>query len=108
MRIGVGICILTGFSDICQSLILKKGRKLSEIMKQIHVPKLNYSNIEWIDSDDPKYKSRSREAYPYCENCKKITKKMRQNQRHIPTKMLMVIYTCTENAYGNLHMYCYR
>ena len=67
-------------------------------MKQIHIPKLNYSNIEWIDSDDPKYKSRSRKAYPYCENCKK-------NHPENETEPKAYIY---ENAYGNLHLHCHR
>ena len=31
-------------------------RRISETMKQIEIPTLRYSNIVWIDSDNPKYK----------------------------------------------------
>ena len=65
-------------------------------MNLIEIPKHVLANIEWIDSDDPKYKSRSREAYPYCENCDK-------NHPQDETEPKAYIY---ENATGNLYLHC--
>lgn len=65
-------------------------------MKQREIPELRYAEIVWIDSDDSKYKSRSREAYPYCTECKK---------NHPETEPMAYVY---ENAYGNLYVHCHR
>ena len=67
-------------------------------MNLTEIPKHVLANIEWIDSDDPKYKSRSREAYPYCENCDK-------NHPQDETEPKAYIY---ENATGNLYLHCPR
>ena len=65
-------------------------------MKEVHIPNFNYSNIQWIESDKPKYKKRSRDAYPYCVNCKK---------NHPEKAPKTYVY---ENAMGGLHYHCHR
>ena len=65
-------------------------------MKIIQIPKLHYPSIQWIDSDDPKYEKRSREAYPYCTNCKK---------NHPNKAPQAYVY---ENAIGGLYYHCHR
>ena len=65
-------------------------------MKQIEIPTFRYSNIVWIDSDNPKYKQRSHEAYPYCTDCKK---------NHPDAEPQAYVY---ENEYGNLYVHCHR
>ena len=64
-------------------------------MDIIEIPKHVLANIEWINSDDPKYTSRSREAYPYCE----------KNHPQDETEPMTYIY---ENADGHLYLYCHR
>ena len=66
-------------------------------MNLIEIPKHVLASIEWIPSDDPKYKSRSCEAYPYCDDCKKTHPK---NE----TEPKAYIY---ENATGNLYLHCH-
>ena len=39
-------------------------------MRQVQIPNFNYTGIQWIESDNPKYEKRSQEAYPYCVDCK--------------------------------------
>ena len=67
-------------------------------MNIIEVPKHVLAAIEWIDTDDPKYKSRSRQAYPYSDDCKK------NHPRH-KTESKAYIY---ENAAGHLYLHCQR
>lgn len=63
-------------------------------MTIIEIPRHILADVEWIDSDDPKYRSRSRESYPYCDNCE-------ENE----TEPMAYIY---ENANGNLYSHCHR
>ena len=65
-------------------------------MKEVHIPNFNYSSIQWIESDKPKYEKRSREAYPYCVNCKK---------NHPEKAHQAYVY---ENAIGSVHYHCHR
>ena len=67
-------------------------------MKMREVPNLNYAGIEWIDSDNPKYKSRSRDAYPHCVDCNK-------NHRQNETEPMAYVY---KNNQGNLYVHCHR
>ena len=64
-------------------------------MDIIEVPKHVLDNVEWIDSDDPKYKSRSREAYPYCE----------KDHPEDETEPMAYIY---KNANWHLYLHCHR
>ena len=64
-------------------------------MDIIEIPKHVLANVEWIDSDDPKYKLRSREAYPYCI----------KNHPQDKTEPMAYIY---KNANGHLYLYCHR
>ena len=65
-------------------------------MKEVHIPTFNYSSIQWIESDNPKYEKRSREAYPYCVDCKK---------NHPKKAPQAYVY---ENAIGGLCYHCHR
>ena len=64
-------------------------------MDIIEIPKHVLANVEWIDSDDPKYKLRSREAYPYCI----------KNHPQDKTEPMAYIY---KNANGHLYLHCHR
>ena len=67
-------------------------------MDIIEIPKHVLANIEWEASDNPKYKLRSREAYPYCDDCKK-------GHTEDGTELMAYIY---ENAGGHLYLHCHR
>ena len=64
-------------------------------MKQIEIPKPDLANVEWEPTEDPKYKLRSREAYPYCS----------EKHPEDKTEPMGYIY---KNATGNLHFHCHR
>ena len=65
-------------------------------MNMIEIPKHVLANIVWIDSDNPKYKLRSREAYPYCDDCR---------QTDSETEPMAYVY---EDADGHLYVRCHR
>ena len=67
-------------------------------MNIIEIPKHDLATMELEPVEHPKYKKRSREAYPYCGNCKK-------SHRQEETEPEAYIY---ENAYGNLFLHCHR
>ena len=64
------------------------------MIDMIEIPKHVLAAIVWIDSDNPKYKLRSREAYPYCDDCKK-------NE----TEPMAYVY---EDANEHLYVHCHR
>ena len=76
---------------MCQPLIWE----ISEMMNIIEIPKHVLANIKWINSDDPKYKSRSRETYPYCE----------KDHPEDKTEPMAYIY---KNANSHLYLHCHR
>ena len=65
-------------------------------MNLIEIPKHVLANIVWIDSDNPKYKLRSREAYPYCDDCRKNDSE---------TEPMAYVY---EDANGHLYVHCHQ
>ena len=62
----------------------------------IEIPKHVLAAIVWIDSDNPKYKLRSREAYPYCDDCRKNDSE---------TEPKAYVY---EDANEHLYVHCHR
>ena len=76
---------------MCQPLIWR----ISEIMNLIEIPKHVLAAIEWVPSDKPEYKLRSREAYRYCE----------EKHPEGKTEPMAYIY---EDANEHLYVYCHR
>ena len=67
-------------------------------MNMIEIPKHVLATMELEPVEHPKYEKRSREAYPYCGNCKK-------NHRQEGTEPEAYIY---ENDKGHLYLLCHR